>query len=84
VVCPRTAERRRGLSRTEAAGRAWLPAAEPRRGGRASDGERRTSAQCRTASDGDGDEHGVAGASAAIIITVPNLIAGDTVRAAQC
>ena len=52
-------------------------------GGRASDGRGRTSAQRRTASDGDRDEHGVAGASVAIIVTAPRLVVGDTVRAAQ-
>src|SRR5690606_915803 len=54
-----------------------------RGGGRASDGERRTSARRRTASDGDCDEHGVAGAGAVIAVTATHLAAGDTVRAAQ-
>src|SRR5690606_34836725 len=53
-AAPDGSARRQGHGRTEAAGRAWQPAAEPRRVGRAaSDGERRTSAQRRTASDGD-------------------------------
>jgi hypothetical protein len=81
----RRAERRGELSRTEAAGRAWLPAAGPRRvgaGGPVS-GERRSGAQRGHASDGDRDEHGVAGASDAIVVVVSVIIAGDTVRAEQ-
>ena len=78
-------ERRAGLSHTEAAGRAWLPAAGPRSagGGRVSDGERRTNAQGRHASDGDRDEHGVAGASDATVVAVSVIVADDTVRAEQ-
>jgi hypothetical protein len=34
-------------------------------------------------SDRDRDEHGVAGANAAIIVAAPNTAAGDTVRAAE-
>jgi len=54
-------------------------------GGRASDGERRTSEQRRTASDEarDEHEHGVAGATDAIIVTASSIVVGDTVRAAQ-
>lgn len=54
-----------------------------RGGGRLSDAERRTSAQRRTASDGDRDEHGVAGAALLIVVTATHFAAGDTVRAAQ-
>jgi hypothetical protein len=39
--------------------------------------------QRRAASDRDRDEHGVVGASAAIIVAASNLVAGDTVRAGE-
>jgi hypothetical protein len=40
--------------------------------------------QLRNASGRDRDKHGVAGANAAIIVTAPNIVAGDTVRAGEC
>jgi hypothetical protein len=42
-----------------------------------------TSVQRRSASDQDRDKHGVAGASDAIVVTAPNVVAGDTVRAGE-
>lgn len=47
----------------------------------AGDGERRTSAQRRTASDGERDEHGVAGAM--MVVNRATHRPGDSARAAQ-
>jgi len=74
-----------GHRRTEAAGSGVAIGGRTAHcgGGRASDGKRRTSALRRTASDVIRDEHGVAGAGDANIVTAPSVVAGDTVRAAQ-
>lgn len=68
-------------------GRVWGGAtrgrAAHRGGGRASDGEHRTNAQRRTGTDGNRDEHGVAGVSDVIIGTASSVAAGDTVQAEQ-
>src|SRR5687767_14493496 len=67
--------------RTEAAGRALAAGGRAVQcgGGWASVGEGRTGGQRRTANNGDRDEHGVAGASDAIVGAASIISAGDTV-----
>ena len=76
---------RRGPRRAEAAAGAGPAAAGPRSAGAGGKkvGEHRANVQRRTASDPERDEHGVAGASATMVVTAPSSVAGDTVRAAE-